>query len=83
MIEARSMTARFRLKELLGAHHPPMSQSELARQCGVSFVTINAISNNRTKQVQLETLDRIAEALGVAPGDLIERDDAPVKKRRK
>lgn len=70
------MAARFRLDELL--KRPPedggMSQSELARRSKVSLVTINSIANNRTAQVKLETLDRIARALGCEPGDLIERD---------
>ncbi len=73
------MTARFRVKELLEA--AGMNQSELARQSGVSLVTINAIANNRTEQVKLETLDRLAEALGVEPGDLLERE--PRARKRK
>lgn len=78
MIEVIEVTARFRLQELLEAHDPPMSQSELARRSGVSIVTINAIANNRTKQVALETIDRITRVLGVEPGELLERE----KKRR-
>lgn len=69
------MSARFCLQRLLDEQVPPMNQSELARNSGVSLVTINAIANNRTTQVHLETLDRIAAALDdVAPGDLIESD---------
>jgi DNA-binding Xre family transcriptional regulator len=68
--------ARFRLQELLEAAE--MSQSELARRTGISFTTINAIANNKTKQVQLETLDRLADALSVEIGELLER----VGKRR-
>jgi len=74
------MAARFRLQDLLDDASPPMSQSELARRSGVSLVTINAMANNRTRQVQLETLDKLAGALGVDPGDLVVR--APRRDRR-
>jgi DNA-binding Xre family transcriptional regulator len=74
MLEVQDMAVHFRLKELLEERTPPMSQSELARQSGVSIVTINAIANNRTRQVQLDTLDAIAGVLGVEPGELLERE---------
>jgi DNA-binding Xre family transcriptional regulator len=57
-----------------------MSQSDLARLSKVSLVTINAIATNRTRQVRLETLDKLAEVLGVEPGALIEKE--PTKRRR-
>jgi len=74
MLEVQTMAARFRLAEELKAHRPAMSQSELARRSGVSLVTINAIANNRTRQVKLDTLDALSAALGVEPGDLLERE---------
>ena len=58
-----------------------MSQSELARQSGLSFVTINAIAQNRTTRVDLATLDALCGALGCAPGELLERETP--KPRRK
>jgi DNA-binding Xre family transcriptional regulator len=81
MLEATRMAARFRLQEILDAQDPPISQSELARRSGVSLVTINAIANNRTKQVQLETLDKLALALGLQPGELLERESKRRGKR--
>jgi putative transcriptional regulator len=80
MVATQEMAARFRLRELLDAHDPPMNQSELARDSGVSIVTVNAIANNRTTRVDLATLDAIARVLGVEPGDLIER--VPTKRKR-
>jgi DNA-binding Xre family transcriptional regulator len=75
------MPTRFRLAELLS--RPPeeggMSQSELARRSKVSLVTINSIANNRTRRVDLDTLDALAKALDVEPGDLLERE--PARKR--
>ena len=73
------MAVRFRLRELLEERNPPMSQSELARQSGLSFVTINAIAQNRTTRVDLATLDALCAVLNCAPGDLLERET----KRRK
>ena len=72
------MPAEFQLQQLLT--EKGMSQSELARRTGISFTTINAIANNKTKQVQLETLDLLAEVLEVEIGDLIRRVPKPRRK---
>lgn len=72
------MGARFRLRELL--EEASMSQSELARQSGISFQTINSMVGNRTAQVSLNTLDAISKVLRCEPGDLLEREP---KGRRK
>lgn len=73
---------RFRLDRVLREREEqgaPMSQSELSRRSGVSLTTINAIVLNKTKQVSLATLDSLCGALGVEPGELLERE---AKKRR-
>lgn len=75
------MGVRFRLQELLEA--AGMSQSELARRAGVSQVTINAMANQRTKGVDLSTLDAICKVLDCAPGDLLERETVHRKRRSK
>jgi DNA-binding Xre family transcriptional regulator len=75
--------ARFRLAELLASHDPPLSQAELSRRSGVSHVTVNALANNKTTRVDLLTLERLARALGVQPGDLIEGDPPPPKGRQR
>ena len=72
------MPVRFRLSELLD--DAGLNQSELARRSGVSIVTINAIANNRTNQVRLDTLDKLSEALKCEPGELIEREPAARKR---
>jgi DNA-binding Xre family transcriptional regulator len=63
---------RFRLQELIDAKGT--SQSAQSRDSGVSFTTISRMCRNVTAQVSLETLGRLARALGddVEPGDLIE-----------
>jgi putative transcriptional regulator len=66
------MPTTFRLSEILEKRG--MSQSELARLSGVSHVTINRMCANHTEGVALATLDSIAGALGVEPGELIVRE---------
>lgn len=74
------MSVTFRLASVLEA--ASLSQRELARRSGVSLVTINAIANNRTTRVDLETLDKLCEVLEVEPGELLEREH-PKRRRAK
>ena len=78
MIENSALAVHFRLHELLDEQG--LSQSELARRSGLSFVTVHGIANNKTKQVSLATIDALCEALGVDPGELLERE-APKRRR--
>ena len=71
MLGVLSVPVRFRLEEVLADRE--MSQTELARQSGVSLVTVNAMKQNRTKQVSLQTLDKICGVLKCEPGELLER----------
>jgi putative transcriptional regulator len=74
------VAVRFRLDALLSDE---LTQSEVARRSGVSLNTINAIANNKTKQVSLATLDAICKALEIEPGELFMfEDDRPRAKRR-
>ena len=72
---------RFRLQELIDLKGT--SQSALSRDSGVSFATISRMCRNATAQVSLDTLGRLARALGddVEPGDLVEF--APESRRAK
>lgn len=78
MPEVLSLPTRFRLAELLDRplDEGGMSQSELARRSGVSFTTVNAIANNKTRRVDLDTLDALASVLNVQPGELLAREPA-------
>ena len=70
------MAVQFRLDKLLEERKrdgAPITQSELARLADVTFATVNAIANNRTRQVHLDTLDKLCKALSVDPGALFER----------
>lgn len=69
--ERPTTVTRFRLREIL--EQRGVSQSELSRQSGVSFATINRLCTNATRQVSLDTLERLAQALGCEPTDFLER----------
>lgn len=72
MPEVQELSARFRLKEQL--EEIGMTQSDLARRSGVSFVTINRMVANKTAQVSLKTLDALSKVLKCEPGRLLERE---------
>ena len=72
------VVTHFRVAEELGNQ---MTQNELAQRAGIHFVTVNRLCKNTTKQVSLETLDRISKVLGCKPGDLLERK--PERRRLK
>ena len=71
---------RFRLRRLL--EKAGISQGELSRRSGISLSTVNRIATNSTTRVDLETLDRLSEALGCEPGDLIRRKRAKDSKEK-
>jgi putative transcriptional regulator len=65
------MAVRFRLDELLEERASEFpTQAELARRSGLSTVTVNAITQNRTQRVDLGTIDKLVTALHCKPGDL-------------
>lgn len=47
------------------------SQGELAERAGVTRATVNRIEMGRTRSIDLDTLEKLARALDVAPGLLI------------
>ena len=52
-----------------------LTQTELAAQSGVPHETISRLELAR-RSPQAETVARLADALGVAPGDLVSGDSA-------
>jgi transcriptional regulator with XRE-family HTH domain len=58
-----TMATTFRLREVLEAADPPISQSDFAKDARLSFATINRLCTNATAQVSLKTLDKILAAL--------------------
>lgn len=59
---------RFTLPEVMKARK--IKQVELARRMGVHKQTVNRLVNG-TRQLDLETLAKLCEALDVQPGDLL------------
>lgn len=53
-----------------------LTQEELARLSGVSVFVVKEIEAGRTNRRTLESLVRIAAAIGVTPLDIIKEDDA-------
>lgn len=67
---------RLRVRELREAKG--WTQAQLAEAAGIARVpTISDYESGRIQRPDLETLDRIAKALGVDPGFLLVREDAP------
>ena len=56
------------LREALG-----LTQAELADRAGVRRATVNRIENARVTAIDLEVLEKIADALHVEPGFIIVR----------
>ncbi len=77
----RAMTPTvLRLKALREA--AGLSQAALAERAGVRRETLNRLENGRSGRITLELLDRLATALGVLPGELVERRPAAKKGKR-
>lgn len=62
---------RWRLKEL--AETERWNSHNLAEATGLSYTTVWGIWNNRTRRADLDTIEKLADALKVQPGDLITR----------
>ncbi len=61
---------RLRVSELLTEQG--MSASELMRRTGLAWTTIQPLAAGETKNVELDTLEKIAKALGVKVSDLLD-----------
>lgn len=71
-MEATQMSpVRIRLRELREV--AGMSQATLAEKAGVREATISAIENGKTSRIDLDVLDRLADALRTDPAMLIVR----------
>ena len=47
------------------------TQGELAANAGITRATVNRIESGKPRSIDLEVLEKLANALGVAPGLLI------------
>jgi len=65
-------SGKFYLKNLKGYRSKKgWSQEKLAREAGVSYQAVIKIERGYTKSPRLETIIKIAQALGVSLDDLI------------
>ena len=71
---------RLRVKELREALG--LSQAELAERANVRRATVNRIENAHVTAIDMDVLERLAEALGVEPGFLVVRVAGPRKASR-
>ena len=65
------------LREALG-----LTQAELAERAGVRRATVNRIENARVTAIDLEVLEKLADALGVEPGFIIIRSSGGTNAKR-
>ena len=56
------------MREALG-----LTQAELAERAGVRHATVNRIENARVTAIDLQVLERLADALRVEPGFILVR----------
>jgi putative transcriptional regulator len=71
---------RVRLREL--RDEKGLSQQALGDKAGVRQATISDLESGKAKGVEFQTLEKLAAALGVEPGELLERDGKrPTRKR--
>jgi len=65
---------KWRLKEI--AEPERWNAKNLSEATGLAYTTVWGIWTNRTKRADLETIEKLANALKVQPGDLIARAEA-------
>ncbi len=65
------MAVKLRVGEL--ARQQGLTISALAKRAGVAYNTAHALYTARATRIDLETLDRIADALEVEPGEVFGR----------
>jgi transcriptional regulator with XRE-family HTH domain len=69
------------LRKIRENRKPPLSQTALAKLADVRRATICDIENGKAKALGLDTLEKIAKALGVSALDLLEETPAKPKPR--
>ncbi len=72
---------RLRVKEIAKAKG--ISMGKLQRDADLSYRTIQLIYRNPYRETNTTTLSKLARALGVPPGELIEEVDEPFEKGKR
>ena len=62
-----------------------MSVTELTERVGLTMANVSLIKNGKVKAIKLATLEKLCEALGCQPGDILEykADMPPANEERK
>ncbi len=71
----------FKLAEL--RRKAGLSQMELAERAGTTQATISNLETGKSRRIELDLLDRIAEALECKPSELLDVVEGPRRKWRK
>ncbi len=72
------MMARFTLKEL--AQPQRWTARKLALETGLAYNTVWGIWTNKSRRLDLDTLDKLAHALGVKPQELIDEAEPGLRR---
>jgi transcriptional regulator with XRE-family HTH domain len=75
------MTIYIRLRELRLALG--LSQAELAARARTRRATVSRLENSRVTAIDLDVLEKLADALGVEPGFLLSRTPAAATTHRR
>ena len=67
---------RWRLREI--AEPERWNVKKLAEQTGLAYGSVYAIWNDTARRVDLDTLDKLATILNVAPGEFFIWDNTPI-----
>jgi DNA-binding Xre family transcriptional regulator len=73
------MTVRLRVKEIAKAKG--FSMGKLQRDADVAYNTVKRIFKDPYYVTTTETLGKLAKALGVSPGELLEEDTKDAKEK--
>lgn len=60
-----------------------LSQEALAHAAGIRQATVSALETGKARRIDLDTIERLAKALGVPPHELFETIPAKSKARPK
>ena len=69
MLNSMTGAVRLRLSDILKERN--LRQIDFAAQTGLSENTISDLTNNAVRQIRLDTLARICDALAIKPGDIL------------
>ena len=79
------LVMRFRLKELMAAHTPPIRSAYHLAQLSkghISPTNAHRLVNGKPVALELATLAVLCDLLGVHPNDLLEHEPKPLRPKK-